>query len=179
MEIPAWTSVSTPYVKAREPGQRDPWSEEAAERGAVGTHQLRGVTEVPAPPDVAAALALSPGAVVILRQRVVLLDDSPVELADSYYPLAIAQGTQLAEHRKIRGGAVTLLSEMGHRIVDIEEDITSRPPTEDERRQLHLPESDWVLVLSRLSRDAAGDPVEFMRMIMVARGRHLRYQLRA
>ncbi|MFD2350300.1 UTRA domain-containing protein [Nonomuraea ferruginea] len=132
-----------------------------------------------APPDVTAALALPPDATVIVRKRIVLLDDTPVELADSYYPMPIAAGTRLAEHRKIRGGAVTLLAELGRRLVDIEEDVTARQATEDERLHLQLPDDDWVLVLSRLSRAADGAPIEFMRMVMVARGRHLRYQLKA
>ncbi len=104
-----------------------------------------------------------------------LLDGHPVELADSYYPLSIAQGTGLAENRKIRGGAVTLLKELGYQPRSAEEDISARLPSNEERQMLQLNERDWVLVVLRTLRTADGTPVEVSDMKMTAQGRHLRY----
>src|SRR3954454_23367144 len=93
-----WTSVSMPYVS----GQRgDAWAAEAAQHGGTGTQKLLAVDEVPASASVAEMLGLSQGEPVVVRRRLILFDDHPVELADSYYPAAIARGTRLAEARKI------------------------------------------------------------------------------
>lgn len=107
----------------------------------------------------------------------VLLDGEPVELADSYYPAAIAHGTPLTQTGKIRGGAVTLLAEMGYQARTVDEAISARPATPDERELLNLEPNDWVLVLRRVTRDRSGAPFESSEMTMVASGRELRYEL--
>jgi GntR family transcriptional regulator len=171
-----WASTSTPYVTTREGDVGDAWAEEAAQHGGVGTHRLVEVTEVPADRRVAALLGLEAGDLVVVRRRVMLLDDQPVELTDSYYPTGIARGTRLAEQRKIRGGAVTLLAELGHRIDQVREDVSARNATAEEREQLELGDGP-VLVLVRQSL-SAGVPVEVSVMRM-APSRHLRYELSA
>ncbi|MGP3929099.1 UTRA domain-containing protein [Nonomuraea sp. KM88] len=112
----------------------------------------------------------------VIRRRTVLLDGAPVELADSYYPVSIARGTPLAQPRKIRGGAVRLLAELGYRMRKVEETVSARPATATERNVLHLDETDWVLVLRRVVRDHAGTPFESTVMAMIASGRELRYE---
>ncbi|XVS29485.1 GntR family transcriptional regulator [Microbispora siamensis] len=171
-----WASVSTPYIQPHRAGQADAWATEAAEHGHTGTHQLREVREQPAPPDVAERLQLTPGEQVVVRRRIVLLDDQPVELADSYYPAAIARGTRLAEPRKVAGGAVALLAELGYEPRHAEEDVYARPASVDERQALGLDEHSWVLVLTRTLRADNGKPVEVSVMKMNPQGRYLRYE---
>jgi len=173
----SWASVSTPYVRPRMPGQPDAWAEESGEHGHSGTHTLREVREAPVPPEVALALGIAADQAAVVRRRTVLLDDHPVELADSYYPVEIARGTPLAEHRKIRGGAVTLLTELGFQPRRAEEDVSARPATEDERRLLHLDERSWVMVLVRRLLADEGRPIEVSVITMAVPGRHLRYDL--
>jgi DNA-binding GntR family transcriptional regulator len=171
-----WVSVSTPYVKPRQPGQPDAWAQEAAEHGHTGTHRLREVAEVQPPAQVAAALQQSPHEPAVVRRRVVLLDGQPVELADSYYPAAIARGTRLAEQRKIPGGAPTLLASLGHDFRPPCEDIAARFATAAERELLNLTEPTPVLELTRTITNQDGVPVEVSVMTMLP-GRRLRYQL--
>ncbi len=171
-----WASVSTPYVKPRPPGAPDAWAQEAAEHGHTGTHRLREVAEVQPPPHVAAALRQAPQEPAVVRRRVVLLDDQPVELADSYYPAALARGTRLADQRKIPGGAPTLLASLGHDLQPPCEDITARFATDTERELLHLAEPTPVLELTRVITNQHGVPVEVSVMTMLP-GRRLRYQL--
>ncbi|MEV0149148.1 MULTISPECIES: UTRA domain-containing protein [unclassified Nonomuraea] len=173
-----WSDKSVSYVQPR-PRQTDAWTAETAQQGRRGTQQIREVAEVPAPDVIASALNLPSGEPVVVRRRLVLLDEQPYELADSYYPVTIARGTALVEPRKIPGGAVTLLADLGRLPHRIEEDVYTRPATADERDVLHLDEHEWVLVLTRLSRTHDGTPVEVSVMTMVARGRHLRYELPA
>jgi GntR family transcriptional regulator len=178
MTVPdRWVSTSASYVGQRPAGSGDAWSEEAARAGGVGTHRLREVADVVPPADVAAGLGQGPQTRAVVRRRVVLLDGRPVELADSYYPVALAQGTGLAEPRKIRGGAPTLLASLGYPLASVVEDVSARPPVEDEVRRLELAADEWVMVLFRVASTAAGQPVEVSVMTMRARGRHLGYRL--
>ncbi|MFF7816193.1 UTRA domain-containing protein [Streptomyces sp. NPDC007945] len=82
----AWIGETAPYLAPREPGQSDAWTDEAARRGRRGGQRLLRAGEVDAPDVVRAALGLSLGERVVVRRRLILLDDVPVELADSYYP---------------------------------------------------------------------------------------------
>ncbi|MGW4528591.1 GntR family transcriptional regulator [Amycolatopsis sp. NPDC004378] len=170
----AWTSVSMPYVSGR---KGDAWGAEAAQHGGTGTQRLGEVGEVPAPAPIADMLGLDASDPVIVRRRVMLFDDRPVELVESYYPVAIARGTRLAEARKIRGGAVALLAELGHQPRRVREDVVARLATAEERVELQLDDLACVLQLSRVLYDQDDVAVEASVMTMVAEGRRLRYEL--
>ncbi|HWO68322.1 MAG TPA: UTRA domain-containing protein, partial [Umezawaea sp.] len=62
--------------------------------GAKPGQRLREVAEVEPPREVAEALSVAEGELVVVRRRVMSLDGRPVELTDSYYPVAIARGTR-------------------------------------------------------------------------------------
>ena len=108
-----WITASTPYLGPRAAGERGPWEREAAEAGHVGRHRLTHVGRYPAPGLVAERLRAEQGAPAILRRRLVTPDDRPVEIADSWYPLAVAEGTGLAVQKPIRGGVLRLLADLG------------------------------------------------------------------
>lgn len=172
-----WTCSSVPYLPPREMGQADAWTDQAAQAGRVGTQDLRLVERVAPPTDVAEALMLAPGQTVILRSRVIRLDGAPIELADSWYPLSVAEGTPLAEKRKIKGGAVTLLATLGYVAQEAREDISVRAADTGEADELRISEGDPIIVLFRTTLDCEGSPFEVSTMRMVAAGRHLTYQL--
>ncbi|WP_086825302.1 UTRA domain-containing protein [Allokutzneria sp. NRRL B-24872] len=166
-----WLSVSTPYLRPH----GDPWADEAARHGAVGKQRLVDVVELSADSDIAAALEIPSGSPVVVRRRVMLLDERPVELTDSFYPASLARGTGLAERRRISGGAVTLLAELGYRVEQVIEDVSAHNPTDEERERLDL-HGGPVLQLVRRSL-CAGKAFEVSVMRMTAVGRRLRYQL--
>lgn len=170
-----WISVSTPYLTPRENGEPDPWTAETEQHGHRGAQKLVEVSTVQPPTRVAEALHVPDGMKAVRRRRLMLVDDEPVEITDSYYPLWLAEGTALAEPRKIRGGAVTLLAELGHRTQRVLEEVEARLPTAEERELLTLADACPVLVLHRAVQ--ADRPVEFSSMTMVARNRRLRYEL--
>ena len=91
---------SASYVKAQPSGGADPWTAQ----GAHAAQRLLEVTEIDAPDDILQALEQKR---VIVRRRLMLFNETPVEITDSYYPLSVASGTALAEERKVRGGATT------------------------------------------------------------------------
>jgi GntR family transcriptional regulator len=169
-----WTSVSLPYVTG-EPG--DAWAAEAKAHGGKGTQRLVTVDTRPAPESVARALGLRPGEEVVLRSRVMLLDDRPVELVDSYYPASVASGTRLAEVSKIPGGAVAHLVTLGYPSRRVVEDVTARiaTPAEAEEFGLDLPAA--IVELSRVILSDNDQPVEASVMISPADARRLRYEI--
>lgn len=169
-----WTSVSMPYVSGK-PG--DAWAAEAKAQGGKGTQRLVTVGTRPASEAVATALRLPVGELVVLRSRVMLLDDRPVELVDSYYPASIAGGTRLAETSKIPGGAVAHLASLGHAPRRVVEDVTARlaTPTEAEAFGLELPVA--VIELARVLFSDDDQPVEASVMLSPADARTLRYEM--
>ncbi|MCF4122005.1 UTRA domain-containing protein [Antribacter sp. KLBMP9083] len=169
-----WTSVSLPYVVGN---AADAWAAEASAAGGIGTQRLLSVTEHTADNEAAAALGLDPGDLVIRRSRVMLLDDHPVELVDSHYPVSIARGTRLAEERKVRGGAVGHLAELGYPVRKVIEDVTARLATEAEVETFGLAERACVIELRRVILSDDDLPVEATVMTSPADGRRLRYEI--
>ncbi|RSM87616.1 UTRA domain-containing protein [Kibdelosporangium aridum] len=169
-----WTSVSMPYVSGE---HGDAWAAEAAQHGGRGTQQLLAVDELTASASVAGVLGIDPGQSVVVRRRLMLFNDQPVELIDSYYPATIARDTRLAETRKIPGGAVALLASLGYPPRRVREDVSARLATPEERTVLHLDDPSCVLVLSRALITDNDLPVEASVMTMVADRRRLRYEL--
>ena len=168
-----WTSDSAMYLT---PGQGDVWAAQARAESVVGTQRILDAATHPAPADVAAALKVAVEAPVVLRRRLILADNRPVEIATSYYPTAVAGQTALASSEKIRGGAVTLLADLGYRPADVREDVSARHPTAEEAEILELQPTGAVLVLCRLNISAGGTPYEYSVMVMSG-GQHLRYQM--
>jgi DNA-binding GntR family transcriptional regulator len=166
-------SDSIAYVTPRSHGQSDAWSNEAPRRGG---QRLTEVAEVDPPQEVAAALHLAPGEKAAVRRRVILLDDDAIELADSYYPLSIARGTALIEKRKIKGGAPTLLAELGYQPRHVSEDLEFREADDFERGALDLPEGASILTLLRTTFTEDGSPFEVQLMVMKA-PRRLHYEI--
>ncbi|MFD8142467.1 UTRA domain-containing protein [Streptomyces sp. NPDC059708] len=165
-----WRSTSLPYVLPNQEGRADAWTQ------ASGTQELLEVGEVYPPADVAAALQLSDGEPAVVRRRRMRMDGLAVELTDSYYPTGIARGTQLAEHRKIRGGAPTLLASLGYRPAAVLEDIAIHLATDAECAALEAPAGEPVMVLLRTTVSQDDRPIEVSRMVM-RRGSRLHYEI--
>ncbi|GAB2896746.1 GntR family transcriptional regulator [Streptomyces mayteni] len=173
-----WTATSVPYLAPHEDGAGDLWGADAAARGRRGTQRVVYAGEAEAPSEVAELLGTAAGAAVVVRRRIMYLDDQPCELTDTYYPAHIAAGTRLAGTAKIRGGAVTLLAELGHVGVLAREEVTARMPTEEERELLRAGPDEPVLQLTRVTLDDASRPIQAEIMTMHARHQRLRYELR-
>lgn len=174
-----WISKeANPYVVPQQ-STGDAWADEAAASGRRGTSELLHVGRVPMPTDVALGLGLPANGEAIVRRRLILADDRPYEIAASYYPPEIAEGTELGENRKIRGGAVRALADLGYEAATVRESITARLTTSSlERELLQLGSTDPVIVQTRVTLDAHGVPYEFAVNTMVAAGRHLDYEMR-
>ncbi|RZB16414.1 UTRA domain-containing protein [Streptomyces sp. F001] len=178
MSASSWVSTSLPYLKPRDAGNGDAWGAEAATQGRRGTQRILQAGEVSAPTDVAKLFVIPEGAPVVVRRRLILLDDVPNELTDTYYPIGIARGTRLVETAKIPGGAVTFLAGLGHVGALVCEDVTAGVPDEEERKTLRTAPEEPVLRLTRLTLDRDDQPIQVDRMVMPAHRQRLRYQIR-
>jgi GntR family transcriptional regulator len=100
--------------------------------------QTIDVAIVTPPPDVAKRLQLKDGEHAVVRRRVRSLEGEPFMTNDSYFPLAIAQGTPILSPEDIPVGANRALAELGHIQVRATDEITVRMPTPDEQHRLDL-----------------------------------------
>ncbi|MFE4912557.1 GntR family transcriptional regulator [Streptomyces sp. NPDC056652] len=178
MSAGEWVSTSLPYLTPPGKGQPDAWSAELAARGRRGGQRIVGAGEVAASDEVAGLLGVAVGEPVVVRRRVMLLEDLPCELTVTYYPASIARGTRLAGTAKIPGGAVTLLAELGYVGVRVREDVTARMPAEEECEALRVEPGEPVLRLTRVTLDKEDRPVQLDKMTMPAHRQRLRYEMR-
>lgn len=178
MDGSEWVHVSTPYVKPREKGQRDAWSEETAAQGRKGSQHIIHARDVEAPVEVARLLGIPEHDLVVERRRVIYLDGEATELTNTYYPVDIAHGTGLAGTAKISGGAVTLLAHLGYIGHLVREEVSARTPDATEREALALGPHDPVLRLVRVTLDAGSKPFQVDVSVFPATTQRLRYEMR-
>lgn len=153
-----------------------------ADAEAAGQHprvdQIRITRERP-PADVRKLLGTASAARVLVRRRRYLLDGHPVELATSYVPLDIAEGTRMTEPDTGPGGIYARMEEMGYVFGPFHEDIRARMPTPDEVRSLNLAPGVPVLTVVRQARETGGRTLEVCETIMAADSFVLSYELPA
>jgi GntR family transcriptional regulator len=162
------------YVRDRQPLVVEAAAYVAPSPGGY-TYRLLGVAEVVPPVEVARGLGLAEGESTVLRHRLLLHDGEPVELSWSYYPGAIARGTELAERRKITGGAARVLADLGHPQQDLLDRVSARMPTTEEIVALALPPYVPVIRQVRLICSAGGRPVEVSILVKGSHLHELRY----
>jgi GntR family transcriptional regulator len=151
---------------------------EAEREGRTWRTELLELAEVDAPADVAARLGLDDPAKAFVRRRRMWIDDTPMSLADSYFPLDIAEGTQIRHEDSGPGGVYSRIEEKGLQLTRFEEELTARMPTPDEIRSLDLSPGTPVLDLIRTaySDDRA---VEVLVSVVAADKHIFHYEFRA
>lgn len=168
-------AISASYIAPTADGTWPSWKSEAAQFGMEGTQRLVYVGAEDVPDEAADAFGGSDS--VVVRRRIMFLDGVPVQIANSYYPREIAEGTPLAEDRKISGGASALLAELGHRAHECVETVTARMPTRDEADQLQLGDGVPVIEIVRTSTTSDDRPIEVLVMTLAADRHRLLYRL--
>jgi GntR family transcriptional regulator len=116
---------------------------------------------------------------VVARSRRYLADDRPIEVAVSFLPLSIAEGTAIVETNTGPGGIYARLEEIGHTLDHFVEEVTARMPTAEERRRLELSDGVPVLVVVRTAYDTTGTPVEVCDTVKSAPAYVLEYDVPA
>lgn len=170
---------SASYVTADCDGNRRSWRQEMADIGVTGTQELGRVGEVAAPQAVADLLDLDEGDPVILRPRVMLADGDRVQLADSYYPLDLASGTDLARQAPVKGSSAGAFERAGLSLHECREDLEMPLPDADIVSRLGVDDDMRVLRLTRTLYATSGRPVAVDVMILRPERHRLTYRLPA
>lgn len=167
------------YMAPAGPGEPYRWLTEAAKAGSRAHSTLLDVAECEPPADVAEALRLPKRGTALLRHQLLLVDDEPVELVASYYPLDIVLGTAMTARRKIPGGTPTLLTELGYPPRLSVDRVSARVPTQVQYQALRLP---GVLPVLRTLRVVYSDderPIEASVMVKAGHLYELQYEFTA
>ncbi|MFD6756948.1 GntR family transcriptional regulator [Micromonospora gifhornensis] len=130
---------TSPFARDSEAAGRRPTWESASEK-------------VPAPLHIAERLGIQPGDPVMHTRYRYLADDNPIQLADSYEPIAVTGGTPV-EYPE-RGPVIGVVARMDFIGVPIDrfvEEVTTRPATPEEITALALDPRGgrWVIAIER------------------------------
>ncbi len=159
-QSPTMVRVGGPWRRTGEyPGKTATFEEMERAGHRPGVYYI-GSGRGKADDEVARWLSVAVGAPVATRRRVLLMDDQPVQVAASWVPWDIAEGTPLEDSECEPEGSYPHLEAAGHQIVMLEEELSARMPTPDERSLLVLPPGTPVLRMVRTALDADGRVVE-------------------
>ncbi|MFC4010528.1 GntR family transcriptional regulator [Nonomuraea purpurea] len=129
------------------------------------------------PPDVAHVLEVDPDSdSVIVRARRMRAQDVPIQIATSYIPREIADGTPIAERDPGVGGISSRLAELGYAQAEIEENLQVRPPTPDETRFLRMTPDQRVIEIFHIGWTATNRAVKVNVYILPSYQWNLRYR---
>lgn len=127
----------------------------------------QNIERVTPPAQVAEILGVSAdGPSTVVRARRMSAGDTPVQLADSYIPVSIAEGTALEQADSGPGGIISRFADLGHAQVRISERISVRPPTSEEAKFLGMTEDQRVYEIMHTGWTAEGRAVEVCVHVM-------------
>jgi len=137
------------------------FTEAAAANGFAASTQLIAAEKVRAEGEVAERLGLRAGAAVVRVERLRLADERPMAVETSH--LSAAKFPRLTQHIRRWQSLYELLREVyGVSPVRAEELIATAPASPREASLLGTETGAPMLVLGRHSRDAEGEPVEWV-----------------
>lgn len=169
------TMTPAEYKNPPTDGGKYQWITAAERKGFTGRSELLDVEEVVPPRLVRDAFGLDDEGTAILRRQVMYLDDEPCELVEVYFPLDLAQGTPIAERRRIKGGAGRVLAEAGLPPLRCVDKVAARWPTPQQQEALKMPTKLPVLRQFRVTYSVDGRPVQAEFMIKAGHLYELEY----
>ena len=124
--------------------------------------------EIIQPPDrVADRLALSPDDLVVVRRRVRYLNNEPFNINDTFYSLALVEGSEIVNPADITRGASQVLVELGYEQVRAIDEIEARMPLPDEASRLELGPGMPVVVHRHTGFTKDNNPVRHTVNVLV------------
>lgn len=147
-------------LEAQRPG------EDALNRDEAGEETRQIVVGQGNPPARIASL-LGSDDLAFARQRLVVLDGEPSEIVTWWLPVALVNGTDLAETDPLHGGVrAHLARRKGVRVDHVLEQVVARHPTPEEAKLLGVGKTAAMLALYVTGRDASGTPVLVLEIVM-------------
>jgi len=123
------------------------------------------------PADVAEHLG-SPGELAVLRHRVLAAGETPVVIADAYYPRHLVEESEIMQPALIEGGVIAALDELGLSPVRLRDEIYVRMPDPGETQLLDLDPGQPVAVEMCTGLTATGQAV-FCSISVLPGDRHI------
>lgn len=127
-----------------------PFRSDAVQAGQHGGWEHKSEA-VSASPEVARRLDIDSGQQVMQTTYRYFADDRPIQLSESWEPLALTGGTPI--ERPEDGAAIGVIARMdhiGHHVTRVVERVTARAATRDEAKKLDLPaRGAYVLSIER------------------------------
>lgn len=160
---------------------REQWGQgrsiwDADTRGRPFTVDEVEVTRETAADDVAEVLESTE---VWVRRRRYSVDTRPVQLATSYYPAQLVEGSAITAQDTGPGGAYARLGDLGLPPAHFTEEVRARMPDPRESQLLGLPGGTPVIVISRTAYTAGGMPIELNEMVLDSAAYVLQYDFDA
>jgi GntR family transcriptional regulator len=118
------------------------------------------------PAVVARQLGIAEHAEAVYRKRRMYAGSEPVQLATSWIPADIADGTQIAEPDTGAGGTYSRLAELGYAPTQFTEEVIVKVPDDDEAGALAIDPDHRVYAITRIAADATGRVVEVNQIVM-------------
>ena len=123
-------------------------------------------------------MEVAEGEPLFVRRRRMWIDDTPTQLADSYFPVELARGTPITQEQTGPGGVYARIEEAGHTLTRFTEELAFRMPTPEESHSLHLGAGVPVVDLVRVAY--AGDtPVEVFVSVLAGDKHVFQYEFDA
>ncbi|RRQ81532.1 GntR family transcriptional regulator [Streptomyces griseofuscus] len=170
------TMTPAKYKTPPADGGKYQWISAAERKGLAGRSELLDVEEVVPPFLVREAFDLAPEEKVQLRRQVMYLNDEPCELVEVYFPLDLAQGTPIAEKRRIKGGAGRVLADAGLPPLRCVDRVAARWPTPEQQEALQMPTRLPVLRQFRVTYSVDDRPIQAEFMIKAGHLYELEYE---
>ncbi|MYX34374.1 MULTISPECIES: GntR family transcriptional regulator [unclassified Streptomyces] len=150
--------------------QRDRRGREALERDESRIPgRLVEVGEVQVPRRVASLLGLSQGAKALVRRLLVEEDGEPVELASSYFPAGLVEGTELGSSELLaESPRAHLEARKKVRFDHVTERVSARLAGDEDAGLLGLTAGDPVLDVLVVARDASGRVLQIVDVLLPA-----------
>jgi GntR family transcriptional regulator len=149
--------------KIEQPLQRlTSFTQDMAARGLRPSSRLIGADLLPAPIELAHALAIPPGSELVRVRRLRLADGQPLAIETSHLPHARCPGL-LAHDLEGQSLYDLLRDRYGLELATARQTIEAAAPTDEERELLQLPPGVPVLRIHRFTSARDGPVCEFVR----------------
>lgn len=136
-------------------GPQDTWSRCVREQGGDPAEDIR--TEVVFADERARRHLNLSGAVPLLaRRRFRYVDGEPSATADSFYLREHVAHTPVELPEQVRPGVYAVFAELGLPWVRTVDEVSTRPATRDEARELRITGNAWVIEVVRVSYTTGG-----------------------
>ncbi|MFC8535833.1 GntR family transcriptional regulator [Streptomyces sp. NPDC057249] len=168
-------------VRSRHRERREgslPW-QDRRERGRADTWDAQSEVRVAAPEPIAERLAISPADLCVRTHYEFLADGQPVQLSESWEPMAITDGTPivLPETGPLAGkGVIERMRSIGVVVSTVVEVPRPARATQVQANLLGISMGDLVLQIERTIFDTDGRPVETADMVIPDRCREVVYE---